>query len=111
MATAAYCLQGRKVAPLAGSVDRNIDQVERRPEKAASLPSRGAWIEIRSWEAASPFSDVAPLAGSVDRNYICPAHGPAGNMSLPSRGAWIEMGDSLIQAVENNCRSPRGERG
>ena len=35
-----------------------------------SLPSRGAWIEIR---LAAPVSDVmrvAPLAGSVDRNYL-----------------------------------------
>ena len=35
---------------------------------SASLPSRGAWIEIR--DKTPPWDDfyVAPLAGSVDRN-------------------------------------------
>ena len=34
------------VAPLAGSVDRNVDDVSIHPRLLASLPSRGAWIEI-----------------------------------------------------------------
>ena len=34
------------VAPLAGSVDRNIVSGLREVAAAASLPSRGAWIEI-----------------------------------------------------------------
>ena len=36
----------RMVAPLAGSVDRNIDRLAKTVRKPASLPSRGAWIEI-----------------------------------------------------------------
>ena len=99
------------VAPLAGSVDRNIDYYEARGWKYGSLPSRGAWIEIRtsgiSWSIRPP--------------------------SLPSRGAWIEIRPGrtgkiylsvapLAGSVDRNrsgqysgyrwcCRSPRGERG
>ena len=35
-----------QVAPLAGSVDRNYRYERRRADVGASLPSRGAWIEI-----------------------------------------------------------------
>ena len=62
-------MQEMTVAPLAGSVDRNV--------KAGDL---GGFIE-----------SVAPLAGSVDRNGLsfplCWIFGT----SLPSRGAWIEI--------------------
>ena len=34
------------VAPLAGSVDRNIAELRSRGIFVKSLPSRGAWIEI-----------------------------------------------------------------
>ncbi len=33
---------------------------------AASLPSRGAWIEITNYDIVSDKLVVAPLAGSVD---------------------------------------------
>ena len=36
----------RPVAPLAGSVDRNLGRVLLRLAYPLSLPSRGAWIEI-----------------------------------------------------------------
>ena len=79
------------VAPLTGSVDRNVIAVAQLFGLDMSLPSRGAWIEIIIFRkiAHSSFS-VAPLTGSVDRNSrkmwkSCPA------TSLPSRGAWIEM--------------------
>ena len=39
------------VAPLAGSVDRNIERLRRQAGKKWSLPSRGAWIEIRRYSA------------------------------------------------------------
>ena len=56
------------VAPLAGSVDRNQSYGAVYVEDGESLPSRGAWIEMR-WAWARPFlASVAPLAGSVDRN-------------------------------------------
>ena len=88
--------------------------VDQAAEKAASLPSRGAWIEIvptrwRPWPRSSLPSrgawieiyffcfyidftqTVAPLAGSVDRNVYLFSCGYQLVMSLPSRGAWIEI--------------------
>jgi len=58
------------------------------PGIALSLPPRGAWIEIVSYEAL--ITD---------------------HMSLPPRGAWIEIqgGSTLNRAAGR--RSPRGERG
>src|SRR5699024_10689939 len=58
------------VAPLAGSVDRNLWCILLGARDMVSLPSRGAWIEIfleigNEWRRL-----VAPLAGSVDRNRI-----------------------------------------
>ena len=38
----------RIVAPLTGSVDRNNEQQEFLLPVSASLPSRGAWIEIKA---------------------------------------------------------------
>ena len=85
--TANGWVQG-KVAPLAGSVDRNR-KLEPYPGRSdPSLPSRGAWIEILSSIRASGCQRVAPLAGSVDRNF--------GSAVL----LWPSVG-----------RSPRGERG
>ena len=98
------------VAPLAGSVDRNLFAPGLTALGLTSLPSRGAWIEIgcrprspgagcvaplagsvdrnSSWMMACSRSDVAPLAGSVDRNFATDEY------------AEIPIG-----------RSPRGERG
>ena len=56
------------VAPLAGSVDRNQQVYRIDLTDPASLPSRGAWIEIGCQRAARSARRVAPLAGSVDRN-------------------------------------------
>ena len=56
------------VAPLAGSVDRNIVDGLREIASAASLPSRGAWIEMALGMDLGGGGRVAPLAGSVDRN-------------------------------------------
>ena len=62
---------GPLVAPLAGSVDRNRKWFG-WPSKldSASLPSRGAWIEIAPERPAPGRPPVAPLAGSVDRNLL-----------------------------------------
>src|SRR5699024_5600584 len=62
-------LPGPRVAPLAGSVDRNLFP--------KSL--------FRCWK-------VAPLAGSVDRNIVLGVALAVNLLSLPSRGAWIEIG-------------------
>ena len=100
------------VAPLAGSVDRNIERLKTVKVAHVSLPSRGAWIEMVG-------AATAILAAAS---------------SLPSRGAWIEMFFSrckvklstvapLAGSVDRNLplirtsqkmrdgRSPRGERG
>ena len=101
------------VAPLAGSVDRNwiSDSVFCRSvaslpsrgawiemttgpneeERMESLPSRGAWIEIVGDGHHAGLLPVAPLAGSVDRNGIIASLQGRPPASLPSRGAWIEI--------------------
>ena len=56
-----------------------------------SLPSRGAWIEIRAASRRPKAASVAPLAGSVDRNLSGAAKEVVNTLSLPSRGAWIEI--------------------
>ena len=76
------------VAPLAGSVDRNIQPTMAEDSYQKSLPSRGAWIEILLGKLRAAREMVAPLAGSVDRNLKLVKPGP------------VLMG-----------RSPRGERG
>ena len=58
----------QKVAPLAGSVDRNILYHDGRQRPDLSLPSRGAWIEMEQYTDYYTIYLVAPLAGSVDRN-------------------------------------------
>ena len=83
------------------------------PERVrkASLPSRGAWIEMLGSVFAGLASTVAPLAGSVDRNSGHRATDTANSQSLPSRGAWIEILLLSILFVFAQGRSPRGERG
>ena len=78
-----------RVAPLAGSVDRNLKRVRKAERDTASLPSRGAWIEMAKMTAGKMRNKVAPLAGSVDRN----------NRSR------------LTGELSTTGRSPRGERG
>ena len=39
-------IQAVEVAPLTGSVDRNIKRIAEENGVYASLPSRGAWIEM-----------------------------------------------------------------
>ena len=62
----AACRAG--VAPLTGSVDRNGIKCATIRAWNRSLPSRGAWIEMRHCQSKSSRSSVAPLTGSVDRN-------------------------------------------
>ena len=78
----------RFVAPLAGSVDRNIT----------------ATMRIGTVK-------VAPLAGSVDRNASDLYDAGVGVLSLPSRGAWIEIIHAPCGGAAYLRRSPRGERG
>ena len=123
----------RPVAPLAGSVDRNLPLIRTSQKFRESLPSRGAWIEILAYEYKLTDAVVAPLAGSVDRNSCAVNLIASAIGSLPSRGAWIEICGRrpyagrryvapLAGSVDRNylCasrthrnprRSPRGERG
>ena len=59
---------GLEVAPLAGSVDRNLRWNPLQCRDSKSLPSRGAWIEMKVLDTLRDKIGVAPLAGSVDRN-------------------------------------------
>ena len=83
------CIFG--VAPLAGSVDRNIVICVVPCIERLSLPSRGAWIEIAIMLPSRMMLRVAPLAGSVDRNFGNKNTTTSQTGSLPSRGAWIEI--------------------
>ena len=106
-------MAGGVVAPHAGSVDRNPCRCGPHKTCERSLPTRGAWIEIRkshdtilrllslptrgAWiEIRQAYSNyetgkVAPHAGSVDRNIAADAAGADTGKSLPTRGAWIEI--------------------
>src|SRR5699024_6736375 len=77
-----------RVAPLAGSVDRNGYQEAWADYRYQSLPSRGAWIEIKHWQTKQTWKT-----------------------SLPSRGAWIEIRGTPGRPRPPESRSPRGERG
>ena len=82
----------RPVAPLAGSVDRNLKGNYENDAALGSLPSRGAWIEINPGRLPrDERRTVAPLAGSVDRNVTSFGGDMVAQTSLPSRGAWIEI--------------------
>ena len=76
----------------------------------ASLPTRGAWIEIRSSSSAKSTSKSLPTRGAwiemAERatDYYSPT-------SLPTRGAWIEILSKLKQDEIVFSRSPHGERG
>ena len=76
----------------------------------ASLPTRGAWIEICQADTDFALEWSLPTRGAwiemlsqKQFEYI------AG--SLPTRGAWIEIQRKLCDRIRQICRSPRGERG
>ena len=90
----------RKVAPLAGSVDRNSAPSSSSYKGTKSLPSRGAWIEIASgpWTARCPRTSLPSRGAWIEIRGMSIEN--LRKMSLPSRGAWIE-----IQAA--GCRLER----
>ena len=100
------------VAPLAGSVDRNDDALGLAAvQDAASLPSRGAWIEIVPPDFPCFGSSVAPLAGSVDRNNL--DHIQVFEVTEVAPLAGSVDRNTLLPDGDYPCtsRSPRGERG
>ena len=55
-----------------------------------SLPSRGAWVEIRHPKRPAPCSGRSPR-GERGLKCICRSANSTSSMSLPSRGAWVEI--------------------
>ena len=79
------------VAPLTGSVDRNLKRIRDAEHKAAVAPLTGSVDRNFAAQSRKNTLAVAPLTGSVDRNQLLrPDVVPVGR-SLPSRGAWIEI--------------------
>ena len=69
METTGYSGQHRAVAPLAGSVDRNLNNAMATINNAKVAPLAGSVDRNFDPAAELPVEHVAPLAGSVDRNY------------------------------------------
>ena len=80
-----------RVAPLAGSVDRNVEDVSIHPRLLAVAPLAGSVDRNGASMPQNRSAGVAPLAGSVDRNDALENGGRMPQTSLPSRGAWIEI--------------------
>ena len=76
----------------------------------SSLPSRGAWIEIREQGRSRTAYVSLPSRGAwieiPQARYFT-----LGGSSLPSRGAWIEITKNTGTNSKQGRRSPRGERG
>ena len=81
------CGQGAHVAPHAGSVDRNNQEPAVVAEGNGSLPTRGAWIEIFREPPPASVRNVAPHAGSVDRTLHGRGRAVAGGVVAPHAGS------------------------
>ena len=100
-----------QVAPLAGSVDRNVPIWPKLSMLPSVAPLAGS-VDRNGFDVNQEVSYlVAPLAGSVDRNRNYQALDTSMEASLPSRGAWIEIAKTTAAGTSWACRSPRGERG
>ena len=85
------CLAFLMVAPLAGSVDRNVFYSLYLGGSGVA-PLAGSVDRNHAGDGYRLILAVAPLAGSVDRNiHALFVQRLASVRSLPSRGAWIEM--------------------
>ena len=100
------------VAPLAGSVDRNDVKHTVLLALGSSLPSRGAWIEIHGQGGPNTRYAVAPLAGSVDRNANASNIEKLVGSVAPLAGSVDRNGRGHGDSGRHRRRrSPRGERG
>ena len=80
------------VAPLAGSVDRNVQVAGGLRDGRGVAPLAGSVDRnVSQYKSLSLGRAVAPLAGSVDRNSVSSLTFSPFSWSLPSRGAWIEI--------------------
>ena len=89
-----YPRRTSRVAPHAGSVDRNQNVGYISEDGVVSLPTRGAWIEIGHHCRKYKIHHVAPHAGSVDRNLKDVFGVTEGSASLPTQGSWFERNGS-----------------
>ena len=108
------CRRGRfraSVAPLTGSVDRNLEGDVQRLAVPRVAPLTGSVDRNLHFSRPDKGPLVAPLTGSVDRNRKEAETVFNAAESLPSRGAWIEIGSNLIPLWKADGRSPHGERG
>ena len=99
-----------RVAPLAGSVDRNR-LCSLPPARSHVAPLAGSVDRNNFMAKQRSEEEVAPLAGSVDRNHEAYNIMQSQRESLPSRGAWIEITQRTAKNRLPYRRSPRGERG
>ena len=77
----------------------------------ASLPVRGAWIEMRIVQSALLATISRSPCGERGLKYGKGHCDFDGLTSLPVRGAWIEMRYAAIEPFVPRGRSPCGERG
>ena len=83
----------------------------KRQFRCKSLPSRGAWIEIKIIEDRVRSGDRSlPSRGAWIEMVYSPVSPPSW-ASLPSRGAWIEILSNGDAQLNEGSRSPHGERG
>ena len=76
----------------------------------ASLPVRGAWIEIVGYWRRWPGRESLPVRGAwIEIHTDCVECWK--RWSLPVRGAWIEIGLHEVHGRHAVRRSPCGERG
>ena len=82
-----------------------------KKEMKASLPVRGAWVEIEA-EIEYCQNDVMslPVRGAWVEIQDEKGHIDI-TMSLPVRGAWVEIPKPFTDCIKRYCRSPCGERG
>ena len=78
---------------------------------SASLPVRGAWVEIRPFPASGiPGVGSLPVRGAwveIGEPFLI----MSSEGSLPVRGAWVEILRLRRDVALLACRSPCGERG
>ena len=72
---------------------------------------RGAWIEISNISDSAASRASLPVRGAWIEIKIVFSYSYACCPSLPVRGAWIEISQAIRPTLQVNRRSPCGERG
>ena len=79
--------------------------------EVASLPVRGAWVEIVNRHAVRLEYTSLPVRGAWVEMDGCGVQTKREKVSLPVRGAWVEIVQVAICCLCRLSRSPCGERG